>query len=111
MVKFSEFEVHMYLQRVRRERALQSELDRVQRTLKEAEQFPLPNKQAHQDNLARITQIFRALLAEKARQKIVQEVRDDNTGGTEYSSTRPAHDPTRRVGVWNILKQQVARSG
>lgn len=111
MGRFSEFEIHMYLQRVRREGSLYDELPRVQHILKEAEQFPLPNRQAHQENLARITQIFKVLLAEKARQEVVQEVRQDNTSNPEYGSTRPAHNPTRSVSVWNILKQQITRSG
>ena len=111
MVRFSEFDIYMYLQDVRRKDILHQELERIQNILKGAEQVPLPDKAAQRDNIARITQIFKALLAEKARQEVVKEVRQDNTSNTEYGSTRPAHDPTRRVGIWNVLKEKITGSG
>lgn len=94
MVRFSDFDIHMYLQDVRRKDILHQELERIQNILKRAERFPLPDRAAQQDNVARITQMFKALLAEKARQEVVKEVRQDNTSDTQYGSTRPAHDPT-----------------
>jgi hypothetical protein len=73
----------------------------------EATRHPNPDKEQQRASIAKLNRIFKALLAEKTRQEVVQEVRDDNAGNPENSSTRPAHNPTRSVGIWNVLKEKI----
>ena len=107
---FGEYELMQYMIRVRRDKNIDKEIERVQKLLQEAEKYPILNKSAQRGNVAGITQIFRALLAEKARQKVIQEVCQNDTSSTQYGSTSPAHDPTRGIRAWDILKHKIAWS-
>ena len=108
---FTPYQLHEYITNVRNNNALDSELHRIQGLLVGAEKHPFDDKEKQQANLIGLTQIFRTLLAEKARQKIIQEVRQDYASDTQYTSTRPAHDPTRSVSIWNVLKEKITGSG
>lgn len=93
----------MYIQTVRDNGILREELERVQQLLR------LSNHEPEKHH--RLTQLFRALLTEKARQEVVQEVGQNNTRNAEDSGARPADNATGRVSTWNILQKQIARSG
>jgi hypothetical protein len=108
---FSDYEIHMYIFDVRQRNLLASELERLETLLQNAEKYPNSDRAIQRERVIRMTQLFRALLAEKARQEVVQEVRQDNTRHAENSSPSPAHDAPRRVGIWNILKQKITGSG
>ena len=98
-----------YLDQVWEEGRLDDELIRVQNLLLEATKVPYPDAAQQARRVWILTQAFRGLLSTKdAREKVVQQVRQNNRGSPKDGSTRPAHDPTRRIGVWNILKQKVA---
>ena len=108
---FRPYELHLYLDEVRRNKSLEAELERVQNLLKTAERFPHPDKEKHRMIITQSTQLFKTLLAEKARQKIVNEVRNNNSGDPQNSSASPADNTARGVGVRNILEQKVAGGG
>jgi len=98
-----------YLDQVWEEGRLDDEIIRVQELLVGATKFPDPDRAKQTQRIWMLTYAFKGLLSTKdAREKVVQQVRQNNSGSPQYGSTRPAHDPTRRVGVWNILKQKVA---
>lgn len=111
MKLFSQYELNVYLCEVRSRKTLDDEIERVQNLLRGAETHPDPDKEKQVEFVKKVTQLFRVLLTEKAREKVVQEVRQDNASNTQYGGTRPAYNPARRIGVWNILKQKVAGSG
>ena len=98
-----------YLDQVWDEGRLDDEIIRVQELLVGATKFPDPDRAKQAQRIWMLTYAFKGLLSTKdAREKVVQQVRQNNSSRPQYGSTRPAHDPTRRVGVWNILKQKVA---
>lgn len=90
------------------------EIDRIQDHMIELTKNPLPDKIRHKERMKNLTLLFQALLkarSEQSRKEVVQQVGDDNSSSTQYGSTRPAHDPTRSKGVWNVLKEKITGSG
>jgi hypothetical protein len=108
---FSQTQLNQYILEVRYRGTVDYELKQIQGLLVNAEKRPLPNKDAQKIHISKLTQLFKALLTEKAGQKVVEEVREDNTSNAQYSSTSPTHNSTGGIGIWNILKQKVAWSG
>ena len=98
-----------YLNQVWEEGRLDDELIRVQNLLLEATKVPYPDPANQTRRVWILTQAFRGLLLTKdAREKAIQQIRQNDRRSAQDSRTRPAHDPTRGIGVWNILKQKVA---
>jgi hypothetical protein len=85
------------------------EIQRIKELLVGASKYPLPEKTAQDHNVGRLTEIFQALLTEKARQEIVKQVRENNASNTQNSSTSPANNTPRSIGIGNILKQKITR--
>jgi hypothetical protein len=101
-------DIEAYLNQVWEEGRLDDEILRIQNLLLGLTKYPHPDKAIQARKVQLMTQIFKGLLSTKeAREKCIQQIRQDNRCSSQYGSTRPAHDPTRRVGVWNILKQKV----
>ena len=97
-----------YLNAVFEEGRLDDELLRIQNLLLGLTKYPHPDKAIQARKVQLMTQIFKGLLSTKeAREKRIQQIRQNNSCSPQYGSARPAHDPTRGVGVWNILKQKV----
>lgn len=97
-----------YLDQVWEEGRLDDEIIRVQELLVGATKIPDPDRAKQAQRIWMLTYAFKGLLSTKeAREKRIQQIRQDNSCSPQYGSTRPAHDPTRRVGVWNILKKKV----
>ena len=106
MKYYTSFEIYQYIQNLE---DIDGEIQRIQELMVGASKYPFPNK-AHQDeNVGRLTQIFQALLTEKARQEVVKQVRDNNTSNAQNSSTSPADNTPRSIGIGNILKQKITR--
>ena len=75
---------------------------------------PNPDKQRQKERMKNLTLLFQALLkakSEQPRKEVVENIGDNNSSSPENSSTRPAHDPARRKGVWNVLKEKITGSG
>ena len=90
------------------------ELDRIQEHMIEETKHPNPDKQRQKERIKNLTLLFQALLkakSEQPRKEVIENVSNDNSSSTENCSTRPAHDPTRRKGVWNVLKEKITGSG
>ena len=90
------------------------ELDRIQHHMIEETKHPNPDKQRQKERIKNLTLLFQALLkakSEQPRKEVIENVSNDNSSSTENCSTRPAHDPTRRKGVWNVLKEKITGSG
>jgi hypothetical protein len=101
-------DIEGYLNQVWEEGRLDDEILRIQNLLLGLTKYPHPDKAIQARKVQLMTQIFKGLLSTKeAREKRIQQIRQDNSCSPQYGSTRPAHDPTRRVGVWNILKKKV----
>ena len=90
----NEFQLHLYIERVRREQSLEAELVRINNLMIGTSKYPYADKARQREVVATSNQIFRALLAEKARQKIIQEVRQNNGSHTQNSGTSPADNAT-----------------
>lgn len=83
------------------------ELVRIQKLMIQAHQVPRPDR----DLVAHLTQIFKALLlAKQLREEAVYHVCDHNCGHPQHSSPGVAHHTTPRVGVGNILQENVTGS-
>jgi len=100
------FQMYQYIQSIQ---DIDKEIQRIKELLVGASKYPFPEKTAQDHNVGRLTEIFQALLTEKARQKIVKQVRENNTSNAQNSSTSPADNTPRSIGIWNILKQKIAR--
>jgi|688.fasta_scaffold1206121_1 hypothetical protein len=98
-----------YVEQVLDEHRLDDELIRIEHLLLGLTKQPHPDKAIQARKVYLMTQIFKALLsAKEARQKCIQQIREDNRRCTENRCASPADNTPRRVGVWNILKQKVA---
>jgi hypothetical protein len=105
---YTQRDVDAYIREVRKMDVLETELVRIQSLMLQETMTPVTDADEHKMKTACLNQVFKSLLAEKARQKIVQQVRDDNCGTAENSSTGPAHDTAGRVRVRDILQQQIS---
>jgi hypothetical protein len=97
-----------YIERVLDEHRLDDEILRIQNALLGLTKQPHPDKAVQARKVHLVTEIFRALLsAKEAREKAIQEVRENDGGRPENGSASPADNTPRRIGVWNVLKQKV----
>jgi hypothetical protein len=90
---------------------LQQELALVRRVLvglHNYHHFPVGEQQKR---IKRYDQMFKALLAEKARQEVLNKMCDHNRRNTEDTGARKADDTGSSVCVGNILKEEVAGRG
>ncbi len=101
-----------YIERVLDEHRLEDEILRIQNTLLGLTKWPHPDKAVQARKVHLVTEIFRALLsAKEAREKCIQQIREDHRRSAENGSARPADNASGRVGVWNVLKQKVPGRG
>jgi hypothetical protein len=100
-----------YIQDVLAHNELEKETNCVRRILVGLHRYHHFPEGEQQRRIKKFDQMFKALLTEKARQERSQKIRYHNGGCTENSSTRPADNPTRGVGIGHVLKQEVAGSG
>jgi uncharacterized protein YbgA (DUF1722 family) len=97
-----------YLCDVRDMGSLEEEIRRIQMLMVEVTKQK--GDVAQQRNILHINQIFRTLLAEKARYEIVENVGNYNSGSSENSSACPTDNSTRSISIRYILKQHVPGS-
>ena len=98
-----------YVEQVLDEHRLEDELIRIEHLLLGLTKQPHPDKAIQARKVYLMTHIFKALLsAKEARQKCIQKIREDNRRSAENRGTSPADNPSRGVGVWNVLQQKVA---
>ncbi len=64
-----------------------------------------------QKRIKRYDRMFKALLAEKARQEVLNKMRDHNRCNAENAGAGKADNTGSSVGVGDILKQEVAGHG
>ena len=101
-------DIEGYLNQVFEEGRLDDEILRIQNLLLGLTKYPHPDKAIQARKVQLMTQIFKGLLSTKdAREKRVEQIRENNCRSAQNCSTRPAHDPTRGVGIWHVLKQKV----
>lgn len=87
---------------------LDEELAQVRRVLvglHRYHHFAVSDKQAR---IKRYDQMFKALLAEKARQEVLNQMRNHKTSDTKDASTREADNTGSGVRVGNVLKKKIA---
>lgn len=107
---FAQKDIDSYIEHVVSKGLLESEIRQTRKYMLESTNRPLPDKEKQVQYVAQMNQVFRALLTEKARQELVQKVRDDDRRRAENPSPSVADNTSRRVRVGNILKQDVTRS-
>ena len=100
-------EVALYVRSASRNGVLDYEIETVRLCLIDAAKHPVPYPDLQRQKVANYTMLFHALLTEKARQKPVENVGQHDSRPAENSSTRPAHNPTRRKSIWNVLTQKI----
>jgi len=100
----------MYVDHVLSKGALEAELKRTREYMVGSTVHPLADKERQTQYVAQMNQVFRALLAEKARQELVQKVREDDRRRAEDARARVANNAPRCVRIRNILKQDVTGS-
>jgi hypothetical protein len=101
-------DIPLYIERVLDEHRLGDEILRIQNVRLGLTKYPHPDKAVQTRKVQVVTEIFKALLsAKEAREKAIQEVRENYGGGSENGSASPADNTPRRIGVWNVLKQKV----
>ncbi len=102
-------DIEAYLNQVWEEGRLDDEILRIQNLLLGLTKYPHPDKAIQARKVQLMTQIFKGLLSTKeAREKRIQQVREDNRRRAENGSPSPADNAPGGVGVWNVLKQKVA---
>jgi hypothetical protein len=107
-IRFS-MDIPLYIERVLDEHRLDDEILRIQNVLLGLTKQPHPDKAVQVRKVQVVTEIFKALLsAKEAREKAIQEVREDHRRSAENGSTCPTNNAPRRIGVWNVLKQKFA---
>ena len=100
-----------YVDSIVRRGELAYELSRIQRLLVHHESNPHPVRADQATTVRILTGMFKALLsAKESRQEVVQNVRQNDSGNTEHCSARPAYHTRPRVGVWDILEEEVPGS-
>ena len=101
-------DIDLYIERVLDEHRLDDEILRIQNTMVGLTKHPHPDKAIQARKVQLMNQIFKALLsAKEAREKCIQQIRQDYSRSPENGSARPADNTPRRVGVWNVLKKKV----
>lgn len=97
-----------YVECVLEEGNLDDEILHIRRLLVGLAKYPHPDKGIQASKVHQMTDIFKALLlAKEAREKCVQQVRQDNRSNPENGSPSPANNSSGGIGVWNVLKQKV----
>jgi hypothetical protein len=104
---FSQQEMAMYVEHVLSKGALEAELKRTREYMVGSTVHPLADKEKQTQYVAQMNQVFRALLAEKARQELVEKVREDDRRRAEDARARVTDNAPRSVRIRNILKQDV----
>ena len=98
-------EQHYYVNSVIRRGELYLEIERIRKLLILAEERPLADHKKQTEHIKYLTKMFRALLlAKDARQKVVQNVGEDNSGSTQNSSTSPTDDSGAGICVRYVLQ-------
>lgn len=105
---YDERTINGYINEVRRQNVLGSELMRVQTLMLESTLHPHENPRQQAIIVACQNQMFKALLTEKARQELVEKMGDDNGSGTQDTSAHPTDNTPRSKRIRDILQQQVA---
>lgn len=96
---------YYYVNSVMRRGELYLEIERIRKLLVLAEERPLADHQEQIKNVKYLTSMFRALLlAKDARQKVVQDVRQDNRGSAQNGSTSPTDNTGAGICVRYVLE-------
>jgi hypothetical protein len=100
------FSMQRYVDGVVARGELYLELVRIQKLMIQAHQVPRPDREI----VAHLTQLFKALLsAKQLREEAVHYIGDHNGSHAQNGSPGVAHHTTPRVGVGNILQENVPR--
>ena len=104
-------ELRDYIHDVVTYKDLHQELAHVRKVLVGLHNYHIFPAAERQKRVKRYDQMFKALLAEKARQEILNKMGDHNRCDTENTGTGKADDTGSGVGVGNILKEEIAGGG
>lgn len=99
---------HAYIAEVIRKGDLYIEIERVRQLLILSEK----NRGPTRERIQQLNVLFKALLSAKdAREKVVQNIREDNRSHPQDGCPRPTDDTGASVGVRDVLKKEVPGSG
>jgi hypothetical protein len=88
---------------------IERRIQNYQRMLVVAHKHPHPDKDEQKRQVKQLTRIFKSLLAQKAREKAIEEVCDDNGCNTKDTSASKTDNARPRICIRDILKQKIAR--
>jgi hypothetical protein len=102
---FRETDVALFVSQVVMDGKLDAEIKKTIHSLVWLTKNPIgASKEENATNILRYTQIFKGLLAEKARQETVQEMSEHNRRNAENACTCPTDDPCPRISIGDILQ-------
>ena len=104
-------ELKDYIDDVVKYKDLDDEIKHIRRVLVGLHKYHLLAPAVHQKRVKRYDQMFKALLTEKARQEVLNKMRNNNARNAENTCTSKTDDTGTSVGVGDILKEKVAGSG
>jgi len=83
-------------------------IETYRRLLAAAHMNPHPEKEEQNRQLTMLTHMFKLLLAQKAREKAVHDICDDDGCDTKHARAGETDDSRPGVCVGNILQKKVA---
>lgn len=88
---------------------LEFQLQTTQALLLSLYTSPIEDKELHQIQVKHYTKKFKALLAQKARQKVVNHVRNHNSSNAQNTCASETNNARPCISIRDILKQKIAR--
>lgn len=96
---FAREQLDLYVKNVKAHNGIDIELKRIEGVMVEV------TKSRSYERIGNLTQMFQALLAEKARQEAIDQMRNHYRRNAQNTGASPAHDTGAGVGIRDILKK------
>jgi hypothetical protein len=110
MPSIPDHEIRKFIREVRERNMLDYQISHYQELMAYYTLHPEETKEEQNLTIGVLNQVFKALLAEKARQETIEKMCNDYSTSTQHSSTRPTYDASGCISVRNILQEKIARS-
>jgi hypothetical protein len=109
-MEYSVRDIDTWIQRVVKHELVELEIDRTKSLMQYRTKNPSSSKEEQRVLISNYNRMFKALLAEKARQELVKQMGNDNSSRPENSSSSPANNAPRSIRIRDILEQEIAGS-
>ncbi len=109
-MEYSERDIDNWIYRVVQHELLDLEIDRTKSLMQYRTRNPSVNKEDQRILISNYNRLFKALLAEKARQELVKQMGHNNGSRPENSGSSPANNAPRSIRIRDILEQEITGS-